>query len=66
MHETTRETRAYGPAAGRLCLPMQAAPVDRTPSGVALAAGSGVEAAGLWDSIKTGAGIAGKIGDMFF
>jgi hypothetical protein len=30
-------------------LPVQAAPVDRTPGGVALSGGSGVEASAWWD-----------------
>ncbi len=51
---------------GQLGLPVQAAPIDRTSTGVALADGSGVEAAGWWDIVKkVGSGL-GTIGDQFF
>ena len=56
MQDTTKETRSHKLATGGLGLPMQAAPIDRTPAGIALAAGSGIEAAGWWDVIKKGAG----------
>jgi len=47
MKETMREVRSEGSAVGQLGLPVQVAPIDRTPSGVALASGSGV-AASIW------------------
>ncbi|MGH3693549.1 MAG: hypothetical protein ACRDRX_06060 [Pseudonocardiaceae bacterium] len=56
MQDAMKETQPYKSANGGLGLPMQAAPIDRTPAGIALAAGSGIEAAGWWDVIKKGAG----------
>jgi hypothetical protein len=52
-------------------LPVQAAPVDRTPGGVALSGGSGVEASGLLDLFGLGGAkpyiedIGGKLWNMF-
>lgn len=66
MKETTMEARSERSMAGQLRLPLQAVPIDRTPAGVALAAGSGIEAAGWWDiAKKIGSGI-GAIGDQIF
>lgn len=49
-----------GETAGRLevplHLPMQAAPIDRTPSAAALQSGAGVEAAFSFSDILSGAG----------
>jgi len=51
---------------GQLGLPVQAAAIDRTSAGVALADGSGVEAAALWDIVKAiGSGI-GHAGDQIW
>jgi hypothetical protein len=46
MQDATKKTRSHRSVAGGLGMPMQAVPIDRTPAGIALAAGSGVEAAG--------------------
>lgn len=56
MQDAKKEVRSYESGTGGLGLPRQAAPIDRTPAGVALAAGSGVEAAGWFDLVKKGAG----------
>jgi len=52
MRETTRDARSEGSVVGRLGLPVQVAPIDRTPSGVALASGSGVEPA-FWGALAS-------------
>jgi len=45
MAEASRQALEQEPLAiSRLGLPMQAAPIDRTPAGVALTASTGVEA----------------------
>lgn len=63
----TEMTSGAQPARSRqLSMPVQAAPIDRTPAGVALAAGSGVEASWGWDDVKKWAGTAGQIGDVLF
>lgn len=67
MNEMFQETRSTGPSmAAPLFLPLQGTPVDRTPTGVALAAGAGVEAAGWWDIAKHVASGLGSIGDKVF
>lgn len=48
MKEVTRQARAERlVGVGQLGLPMQAAPIDRTSTGVALATGAGVDASFL-------------------
>lgn len=59
---TSVRTRADGP----LGMPTQVAPIDRTPTGVALAASAGVEAAGWWDVVKTVGSGLGTVGDVLF
>ncbi|MGH3670221.1 MAG: hypothetical protein ACRDSH_06240 [Pseudonocardiaceae bacterium] len=47
-HTTTNE---MGTGAARLRLPLQAAPINRTPTSATLADGSGIEASGFWDTL---------------
>ena len=52
MRETTRDARSEGSVVGRLGLPLQVAPIDRTSTGVALADSSGVEPA-IWGALAS-------------
>lgn len=66
LEKTTTTTSIPTPRASQLGMPTQAAPIDRTAVGVALAVGAGVEAAGWWDVVKTVGSGLGNVGDVLF